>query len=138
MYNICDLQSVGNALCATGFGESIAVLMGLHHYVWFERLVAAGVILLLTLVNAAGVVWVIRLQFLLLVLLLLGAVDFAMGSVSHRDPGRYMCTSPHLLFPVPFPVSHPFSFLSRCSRDVTLYRVGEMTSVQVICVADSF
>ena len=37
--------------------------------------------------SQAEVKWVIRLQFVLLVVLLLGAGDFAIGSFTHSDPG---------------------------------------------------
>ncbi len=80
-------QAIGNALCATGFGESIAGLISDVHHPFAERSIAAVVIVLLTLVNLAGVKWVVRLQFALLVILLLGAGDFAVGSVTHSDPG---------------------------------------------------
>lgn len=55
-----------------------------------ERAIAAIVIVLLTLINLAGVKWVIRLQFVLLVVLLLGAADFVMGSFSHKDEGTVL------------------------------------------------
>ena len=38
--------------------------------------------------SQAEVKWVIRLQFVLLVVLLLGAGDFAVGSLTHSDPGQ--------------------------------------------------
>ena len=56
-------QAIGNALCATGFGESISGLIAGpegHTAPIIERLVAAGVIVLLTLINLAGVKWVVR------------------------------------------------------------------------------
>ncbi len=86
------LQSIGNALCATGFGESVSGLFvsassPAAEYV--ERALAASVVILLTVVNVAGVKWVVRLQFLLLVALMLGAADFAIGSFTHTDPGRH-------------------------------------------------
>ena len=40
-----------------------------------------------TIYSQAEVKWVIRLQFVLLVVLLLGAGDFAIGSFTHSDPG---------------------------------------------------
>lgn len=83
-------QAIGNALCATGFGESIAGLISETHSPLAERAIAAMVILLLTLINVAGVKWVIRLQFVLLVVLLLGAADFLVGSVTHTDEGWFM------------------------------------------------
>ena len=47
----CFFQAIGNALCATGFGESIAgVISDVHHPI-AERAIAAIVIILLTLVN---------------------------------------------------------------------------------------
>ena len=76
-------------MCATGFGESIA---GLIHpdnpNPWIERSVAAFVIIMLTLINLSGVKWVIRMQILLLGVLLLGAMDFGIGSFTHTNPGR--------------------------------------------------
>lgn len=79
-------QAIGNALCATGFGESISGLLSeAEPNPWVERGVAGIVIVALTLINLAGVKWVIRLQFALLVILLLGAVDFGVGSFSHTN-----------------------------------------------------
>ena len=80
-----------------------------HYSALIERLVAAGIIILLTLINLAGVKWVVRyipvtyvltdirnpfsfglfsfrLQFALLVVLVAGAVDFGFGSFTHTDP----------------------------------------------------
>ena len=55
------MQAIGNALCATGFGESIAgLIFSPTHSALAERAVAAAVIVALTLVNVAGVKWVIR------------------------------------------------------------------------------
>ena len=50
-------KAIGNALCATGFGESIAgVIAGEKDgSPWIERIVAAAVIIFLTLINLAGV-----------------------------------------------------------------------------------
>eukprot|EP00095_Tigriopus_kingsejongensis_P004088 maker-scaffold764_size101305-snap-gene-0.22 protein:Tk04088 transcript:maker-scaffold764_size101305-snap-gene-0.22-mRNA-1 annotation:"solute carrier family 12 member 8" len=79
-------QAIGNALCATGFGEAIAGIVSETHSPVTERLIAALVIVVLTFINLAGVKWVIRLQFALLVVLLLGAGDFAIGSFSHQNP----------------------------------------------------
>ncbi len=57
MYQYIFLKAIGNALCATGFGESIAgVIAGEKDgSPWVERLVAAAVIIFLTLINLAGV-----------------------------------------------------------------------------------
>ncbi len=54
---------------------------------WIERAVAAFVIIMLTLINLAGVKWVIRLQFLLLAMLFLGTMDFGIGSFTHTNEG---------------------------------------------------
>ena len=80
-------QAIGNALCATGFGESIAGLISETPNPWIERSVAAFVIVMLTLINLAGVKWVIRLQFVLLAILVLGAMDFGVGSFTHTNEG---------------------------------------------------
>ncbi|QQP55576.1 Uncharacterized protein FKW44_008812, partial [Caligus rogercresseyi] len=76
--------AIGNALCATGFGETVAGALTESPSAWVERGVAALVILFLTCINLAGVKWVVRLQFALLVILLLGAADFGFGSL--RSP----------------------------------------------------
>ena len=83
-------QAIGNALCATGFGESIAGLISETETPnpWIERSVAAFVIIMLTLINLAGVKWVIRLQFVLLAILVLGAMDFGVGSFTHTNEGE--------------------------------------------------
>jgi len=80
-------QAIGNALCATGFGESIAGLLSENEVPnpLIERSIAAFVIVMLTLINFAGVKWVIRLQFLLLGILVLGAMDFGIGSFTHTN-----------------------------------------------------
>ena len=90
MYLILSFQAIGNALCATGFGESIAGLLSETETPnpWIERSVAAFVIVMLTLINLAGVKWVIRLQFLLLGILVLGAMDFGIGSFTHTNEGK--------------------------------------------------
>lgn len=83
-------QAIGNALCATGFGESIAGLLSENEVPnpLIERSIAAFVIVMLTLINFAGVKWVIRLQFLLLGILVLGAMDFGIGSFTHTNEGK--------------------------------------------------
>ena len=83
-----SFQAIGNALCATGFGESIAGLISETPNPWIERSVAAFVIVMLTLINLAGVKWVIRLQFVLLAILVLGAMDFGVGSFTHTNEGK--------------------------------------------------
>lgn len=47
---------------------------------WAIRGFAAGAVLLLSVINVAGVKWVVKLQFALLIVLLLSAADFIIGS----------------------------------------------------------
>lgn len=76
----CFGQAVGCALNVLGFGESIAGLVGLADNTWAIRGFAAGAVLLLGVINVAGVKWVIKLQFILSIILLLSALDFMVGS----------------------------------------------------------
>lgn len=78
-------QAVGCALYVTGFGESMARLAGLESP-WAERGFAGAAVLLLGVINVAGVKWVVKLQFVLLIVLLLAGLDFAVGSFVHTDP----------------------------------------------------
>ncbi|XP_042861452.1 solute carrier family 12 member 8-like [Penaeus japonicus] len=84
----CFGQAVGISLCVAGFGESMVELLDLS-WSWSEKAFAAGGLLLLALINVAGVKWVIKVQFLLLLLVLLAAMDFIFGSFfDHPDePG---------------------------------------------------
>nr|CAD7432487.1 unnamed protein product [Timema monikensis] len=77
-------QAVGCALYVLGFGESMAKLVGLDSP-WAERGFASAAVLLLGVINVAGVKWVIKLQFVLLIILLLAGLDFAVGSFVHTD-----------------------------------------------------
>lgn len=95
-----------------GFAESIANLIKVdeQYMPWVQRGLATGVVFILASFNIAGVKWVIKLQFLLLIALLLSAADFFIGSfVNHPDPGTYVCDSfilPSLYDP---PHTHLFS-----------------------------
>ena len=80
-----SLQAVGCALYVTGFGESMARLVGLDSP-WAERGFAGAAVLALGVINIAGVKWVVKLQFALLIVLLLAGLDFAVGSFVHIDP----------------------------------------------------
>lgn len=83
----CFGQAVGCALNVLGFGESMAGLVGLEGNKWAIRGFAAGAVLLLGVINVAGVKWVIKLQFILSIVLLLSALDFMVGSfVTQEDP----------------------------------------------------
>ncbi|RZF36662.1 hypothetical protein LSTR_LSTR012748 [Laodelphax striatellus] len=78
-------QAVGCALFVLGFGESVAGLLGVGESAWAQRGVGGAAILLLGVINVAGVKWVVKLQFLLLLVLLLAGLDFAVGSFVKTD-----------------------------------------------------
>lgn len=76
----CFGQAVGCALNVLGFGESMAGLFGFGNNAWAIRGFAAAAVILLGTINVAGVKWVVKLQFALLIILLLSALDFMVGS----------------------------------------------------------
>ncbi|KAJ8945637.1 hypothetical protein NQ314_009172 [Rhamnusium bicolor] len=76
----CFGQAVGCALNVLGFGESMAELIGFGDSKWAVRFIAMAAVLLLSVINVAGVKWVIKLQFILLLVLLLAGLDFMVGS----------------------------------------------------------
>lgn len=78
---------MGISLCVTGFGESMAELLHLR-WVWAEKAVGSAALLLLALINVAGVKWVIKVQFLLLLLVVLAALDFIFGSFLDHSDGQ--------------------------------------------------
>lgn len=84
----CFGQAVGCALNVLGFGESLAGLVGLGDSKWAIRGFAAGAVLLLGVINIAGVKWVVKLQFVLLIVLLLSALDFMVGGFIGEDAGN--------------------------------------------------
>ncbi|KAL1493297.1 hypothetical protein ABEB36_011378 [Hypothenemus hampei] len=81
----CFGQAVGCALNVLGFGESMAQLVGFGNSTWAVRIIAIGAVILLSCINIAGVKWVIKLQFVLLLILLLAGLDFMVGSFVHTD-----------------------------------------------------
>lgn len=81
----CFGQAVGCALNALGFGETMAVFFG-HQIPWAEQICACAAVLLLSVINVAGVKWVVKLQFILLLILLLAGADFMVGSFTHENP----------------------------------------------------
>ncbi|KAH8289757.1 hypothetical protein KR054_010351 [Drosophila jambulina] len=81
----CFGQAVGCALNVMGFGESMAGLVGLEGNKWAIRGFATAAVLLLGCINVAGVKWVIKLQFILLMILLISALDFMVGSFITED-----------------------------------------------------
>lgn len=70
----------------------MAELIGLGDSTWAVRLIASAAVLLLSVINVAGVKWVIKLQFILLIVLLLAGLDFMVGSFVHTDPGKISST----------------------------------------------
>lgn len=84
----CFGQAVGCALNVMGFGESMAQLVNLNNNKWAIRGFATAAVLLLGVINVAGVKWVIKLQFTLLIILLLSALDFMVGSFIGEDPAN--------------------------------------------------
>lgn len=83
----CFGQAVGCALNVLGFGESMAGLVGLDT-AWAKRGFACLAVVLLSIINVAGVKVVIKLQFILLLILLLAGFDFAVGSFTHIEPNK--------------------------------------------------
>ena len=68
-----------------GFVESLAQLLHFND-VWLERASGFVIIILLLFINIAGVKWVIRLQFVLLMFLMFAALDFFIGTfIPHKQ-----------------------------------------------------
>lgn len=85
----CFGQAVGCALNVLGFGESMAGLVGLEDSKWAIRGFATAAVILLGTINVAGVKWVVKLQFALLIILLLSALDFMVGSFITEPEGGF-------------------------------------------------
>ena len=60
-------------------------MVGLAGEKWAQRGFASAAVLLLAVINLAGVKWVVKLQFVLLVVLLLAALDLLVGSFVHTN-----------------------------------------------------
>lgn len=86
----CFGQAVGCALNVLGFGESMAELVSLAGNPWAIKGFAIGAVLIIGLINVAGVKWVIKLQFVLLLILLVSAFDFMIGSFTGNNPGKFL------------------------------------------------
>lgn len=84
----CFGQAVGCALNVLGFGESMAELIGFGGSTWAVRIIAIAAVVLLSSINIAGVKWVIKLQFILLLILLSAGLDFMVGSFVKTDEGE--------------------------------------------------
>lgn len=65
----------------------MAGLVGLDS-AWAQRGFACAAVVLLSVINVAGVKWVVKLQFILLLILLLAGVDFMVGSFTHTNIGE--------------------------------------------------
>ncbi|XP_058411939.1 solute carrier family 12 member 8 isoform X3 [Diceros bicornis minor] len=90
-------QCVAGAMYITGFAESISDLLSLRN-IWAVRGISVVVLLALLGINLAGVMWIIRLQLLLLFLLAVSTLDFVVGSFTHLDPEHgFIGYSPELL-----------------------------------------
>ncbi|KAK7073143.1 hypothetical protein SK128_011360 [Halocaridina rubra] len=86
IFNQGAKHAVGISLCVTGFGESMTELLHLS-WAWSEKAIGSGALLLLALVNIAGVKWVIKVQFVLLLMVMLAALDFIFGSFLDHSEG---------------------------------------------------
>ena len=60
-------------------------------WMWAEEAMGAAALLLLALINVAGVKWVVKVQFLLLLLVLLAVIDFLVGSFLKHPEGVCVC-----------------------------------------------
>ncbi|KAG8195768.1 hypothetical protein JTE90_004775 [Oedothorax gibbosus] len=80
----CFGQSVSCALHVMGFAESFSQVLSITN-TYAIRTVGIVMIILLLGINLAGVKWVIRLQFGLLIILLLAALDLAVGTFVQVD-----------------------------------------------------
>lgn len=78
-----------------GLGESLAGVVGFEGNKWAIRGFAASAVLLLGIINVAGVKWVVKLQFFLLLVLLCAGLNFMVGSFIGEDPGSWLI---HLRF----------------------------------------
>lgn len=65
----------------------MAGLVGFENNKWAIRIFATSAVLLLGVINVAGVKWVIKLQFLLLLVLLCAGLNFMVGSFIGEDRG---------------------------------------------------
>uniref|UniRef100_A0AC35U6R2 AA_permease domain-containing protein n=1 Tax=Rhabditophanes sp. KR3021 TaxID=114890 RepID=A0AC35U6R2_9BILA len=73
-------QAVGTSLVAVGFGESVARFFNSSN-VYLIKFIAVSIILCLTVINSAGVRWIIRIQMVLLFFLFIAIVDFFLGAM---------------------------------------------------------
>lgn len=67
----------------------MAELIGAGDSKWAVRGIAMAAVVLLSVINVAGVKWVIKLQFILLLILLSSGLDFMVGSFVHTDDSKY-------------------------------------------------
>ncbi|KAG1670089.1 Solute carrier family 12 member 8 [Nymphon striatum] len=81
----CFGQAVAISLYAAAFSESMTELMHIDDP-WVDKGIAIVLVVLLVVINVAGVGWVVKIQFLLLLILMFAALDFAVGSFVRTDP----------------------------------------------------
>lgn len=55
--------------------------------IWNERAIGGSALLVLAVINIAGVKWVVKIQVLLLLLLILALLDFIIGSFLQHPSG---------------------------------------------------
>lgn len=82
-------QAVGCALSMLGLGESIAGLLEIEKNPWAQRVFASLAVMVLSVIDLAGIKWVVKLQFVLLLVLLFAGLDFAVGSFVHTDVRKF-------------------------------------------------
>ncbi|VDN07547.1 unnamed protein product [Thelazia callipaeda] len=77
-------QSVATGLVVIGFGESVARFFGTESTL-LDKFIAITTLLVLAVINMAGIRWVIGLQLILLAFLAIAVVDFYFGSIFSID-----------------------------------------------------
>lgn len=80
----------------------MAGVIGMPNSTWVVRGIASAAVLLLAVINVAGVKWVIKLQFILLLILLMAGLDFMVGSFIRTDPGMLIINLTYTLLSIIF------------------------------------
>ncbi|OQR77188.1 solute carrier family 12 member 8-like, partial [Tropilaelaps mercedesae] len=84
IYILRVFQAVNCALHLMAFAESLCVLLKFED-AYIEKAIAVVVLMFLLGVSLAGVKWVVRIQFVLLVFLLAALSDFGVGIFTKKD-----------------------------------------------------
>lgn len=82
------LKCVNCALHVAGFIESIPPYFYNFNSV-YQIMIGIVLVLVLLFVNIAGVKWVVRLQFVILVILISTILNFTVGLFLKKDPGLF-------------------------------------------------